>query len=197
MQRRITGILCVWVGAIALWAAAGSLNWLVSKHAVGGLTAVSLCDAEPSTCEPILYNRMDQMAPALSPIHTTIRHSEGERLFTMLGSYTHLLAQCAAILLFFTGFAGLLEIGLEGRFSLPRVSLLLLASLLMVSLAFLSAVPLDNVLGRLLHHAETGYAVPLHLFGVLIGVFGSALVWQPIRGNGEILPNQRLQHSLL
>ena len=142
----------------------------------------------------MLYSRMDQLAPALNPLHTTIRHSEEERLFTMLGSYTHLLAQCAAIILLFTGFAGLLEIGLEGHLSFPRICLLLLASLLMVSLAFLSALPLDNVLGRLLHHASMGPAVPLHLFGILIGAFGSALVWQPIRGDREILPNQRLQH---
>ena len=121
----------------------------------------------------MLYSRMDQLAPALNPLHTTIRHSEEERLFTMLGSYTHLLAQCAAIILLFTGFAGLLEIGLEGHLSFPRICLLLLASLLMVSLAFLSALPLDNVLGRLLHHASMGPAVPLHLFGILIGAFGS------------------------
>ena len=194
MQRQITGILCVWIAALALWASTESPHWIVGERGSGGLTQVAPCFE--GNCPSASYERFDEVAAWLNPLNNSLSPREGERLFVMLGRLTKSASQVTALVLMLTGMVGLLGFGLNGPLSAPRVSLLLLSSVLIFSLGFISTVPTGNVLGRLLLHGEPGPGYSLSLFAVLIGAFGSALVWQPIRKANEVMPNQRLHQGV-
>ena len=195
MQRRITGILCVWIGALALWIAADSPQWLLGESASGGLTHLTSCI--DGNCPSSSYERFDEIGAWLNPIQLQVSPNEGERLFVLLGRMTQLVTQATALTLLFTGLMGLLGIGLNGSVSAPRVSLLFASSALLFSLGFISTVPVGNILGSILFEAHAGPGYALHLFGLLIGSFGAALVWQPIRSSDEAMPNRRFEYSTL
>ena len=168
MQRQITGILCVWIAALALWASTESPHWIVSERGAGGLTQVAPC--VEGNCPSSSYQRFDEVAAWLNPVNDTLYPKEEERLFVMLGTLTQSASKVTALALLLTGMLGLLGFGLNGIFSAPRVSLLLLSSVLFFSLGFISTVPTGNVLGRLLLHGEPGPGYSLSLFAVLIGI---------------------------
>jgi len=141
--------------------------------------------------------RFDEVASWLNPLNERLVPNEGERLFVMLGALTSSTTKTTAVAMILTGLLGLIGFGLTGSLSAPRVSLLLLSAVLLFGLGFISTVPTDNVLGRLLPNASPGSGYSMNLFGVLIGAFGAALVWQPIRKTGEAIPNQRVPREIL